>query len=257
LSIDHHAEVPNGERRFVTPHVTSRARCGSHWGEVCVMTVTGVDPRTTRVARRLRGASVLLAAAIAVSLAVAMRTSARDRGEGERLVAALGLSPGMTVADVGAGSGEFTVLLGEAVGASGRVFSTEISSSRLDEIRRAAARAGLDNVTVIEADERHSHLPEDCCDAILLRRVYHHFTHPESTNATLVRALRPGGILAVIDFEPGASGASPPGVPESRGGHGVPRALLVEELSAAGLHAERTKEQWSGRDYLVLFRKPA
>lgn len=216
----------------------------------------GSELQVKRSARWLRGLSALLALLIVGSLAVTMRTTARDREEARRLVDVLALAPGMHVADVGAGKGEFTVALALAVGETGHVYATEIKSSLLDDIRHAASRAGVANVTVIEADAKDSRLAEGCCDAILIRRVYHHFTHPEPTNASLYRALRPGGRLVVVDFEPGYAGEAPSGVPENRDGHGVRREVVVEELSAAGFHVERAEERWSGRDFLLLFRKP-
>jgi len=210
-----------------------------------------------RPARWLRGVALVLAAAVVGLLAFTMRTAARDASEARRLVDVLVVQPGQAVADVGAGSGQFTVALAEAVGRAGRVYATEIDRGRLDDIRRAVERAGLANVTLIEATARDSGLPEACCDAILLRRVYHHFTHVRDTNATLYRALRPGGLLAVVDFGPGRNGHAPGGVPADRGGHGMPRELLIEELAASGFDVERDEPDWSGRDYLVLFRKPA
>jgi predicted methyltransferase len=212
--------------------------------------------RGERSARWLRGVSALLALAVIGLLALTMRTSARDAGEARRLVEVLALRAGQSVADVGAGTGVFTVALAETVGPSGRVFATEIDAGRLADIKRTVDRAGLSNVTLIEATSRDSKLPEACCDAILLRRVYHHFTHPAETNATLFGALRPGGLLAVIDFGPGHNGAAPDGVPEDRGGHGMPRERLIDELASAGFHVERDEPTWSGRDYLVLFRRP-
>lgn len=119
-----------------------------------------------------------------------------------RLRHELALTPGMSVADVGAGSGELTVALAAEVGPGARVFSTEIDSEALKQIRAAIAAARLTNVTVIQAQARDANLPTDCCNAVILRRVYHHLTHPAETNASLLRALRPGGLLAIIDFSP-------------------------------------------------------
>src|SRR5687767_5305712 len=119
-----------------------------------------------------------------------------------RLTEALGLRTGMMVADVGAGRGQLTLALAAAVGSTGHVFSSEIDPTRLQALREAVAEARLSNVTVVEAKISESGLPASCCDAIVLRRVYHHVTDPAATNASLLRALRPGGLLAVIDIPP-------------------------------------------------------
>ena len=119
-----------------------------------------------------------------------------------RLTQAIGLKTAMVVADVGAGKGQLTFALAQAVGASGHVFSSEIDRGRLHALREAVGEHRLGNVTVVEAKENEAGLPAGCCDAIVMRRVYHHLTDPAATNASLLRALRPGGVLAVIDMPP-------------------------------------------------------
>lgn len=89
-----------------------------------------------------------------------------------------------------------------------------------------------------------------------MRRVYHHFTEPGRMDASLLASLRPGGRLAVIDFEPRGGGSPPPGVPANRQGHGVPKSIVVEELTRAGFEHVRT-EAWVDGMFLALFRKPA
>lgn len=180
-----------------------------------------------------------------------------------RLRQVLALKPGMSVADVGAGKGEVTVALASEVGPGGRVFSTEIDPEGLEQIRAAVAAAGLENVAVVEAGARDSGLPADCCDAVLLRRVYHHLTDPAATNTSLLRALRPGGVLAIIDFPPTLSWlwpSPPPGVPQNRRGHGVEASLVAEEVVASGFEPVRIINDWPGRgplaSYCAVFRKP-
>jgi len=101
-------------------------------------------------------------------------------------------------------------------------------------------------------------LPDNCCDEIVLRRVYHHFTAPQEMDASLLRSLKPGGELAVIDFPPRKwlSESDPvPGVPANRGGHGIPQKILIEEVNAAGFNVDKIVNDWPGDDYCVLFRK--
>lgn len=180
-----------------------------------------------------------------------------------RLRQVLALEPGLSVADVGAGKGEVTVALAAEVGPSGHVFSTEIDTEALEQIRAVVAAATLENVTVVQAHAHETGLPTSCCDAILLRRVYHHLTHPATTNTDLLRALRPGGVLAVIDFPPTLSWLwpwPPRGVPQNRRGHGVEARLVVEEVVASGFELIQVIDDWPGRSpltsYCAVFRKP-
>jgi ubiquinone/menaquinone biosynthesis C-methylase UbiE len=178
--------------------------------------------------------------------------------EAAQVVELLGLKPGAAVADIGAGEGELTVRMARRVGSQGRVHSTEVDKKRLKQIREAAAEAGLDNVTVIEGGEADTRLPEACCDAAYLGRVYHHLTRPAGINTSLYRSLRPGGRLLIVDFAPRwwLRPFTPKGVPGNRGGHGVPQKILIEEVSAAGFKLVRAIDDWPGFHYGVLFRKP-
>lgn len=165
----------------------------------------------------------------------------------------LALDQRRVVADVGAGKGELTFALAAEVGAKGRVFSTEIDPERLQRLREAVAAARLDNVTVVEAGSRESGLPPDCCDAIVLRRVYHHLGDPVALNASLLRSLRPGGVLAIIDF--------PPPFFLGRGRFGVPAESVISEAAASGLQLLRRIDDWPGRgplgSYCLVFRAPS
>src|SRR5258706_480477 len=134
-------------------------------------------------------------------------------------------------------------------GAAGRAYATEIDAKKLAELRDEVARRKLGNVVVVESKEAETNLPAGCCDAIFLRHVYHHLTKPAEFDASLVRSLKPGGRLAIIDF-PARAGLDPvEGVPSNRGGHGIPQKIVVEELSAAGFQVEENLKEWSGEGY--------
>ena len=184
-------------------------------------------------------------------------------GETAKIWAVLDLQPGMRVGEVGAGSGEMSVLLAQELGSDGHLFTTEIDADNLDDIRDRVAEAGLEIVTVIEAGAKQTNLAAECCDAIFMRKVYHHFTAPAEINTSLFEALRPGSLLAVIDFSPGLWNAwlpRPEGVPENRGGHGMPRDLLIAELTAAGFRLEQVRGEWwrwPVYGYCVVVRKPS
>jgi SAM-dependent methyltransferase len=138
------------------------------------------------------------------------------------------------------------------VGSNGRVFSTEIDPGRLRGLREAVVAAKLDNVTVVDASIGETGLPPNCCEAIVLRRVYHHLTEPSGINASLLRSLRPGGVLAVIDF--------PPPFFLGRGSFGVPAKAVIGEVTGSGFELLRLIDDWPGRgplgSYCVVFLKP-
>jgi ubiquinone/menaquinone biosynthesis C-methylase UbiE len=176
-----------------------------------------------------------------------------DGREMSRLKQVLTLETGTVVADVGAGKGELTFALAREVGSKGRVFLTEIDPGRLQRLREAVVAAKLDNVTVVEGRSSETGLPPNCCDVIVLRRVYHHLTDPSGINASLLRSLRPGGVLAVIDF--------PPPFFLGRGQFGVPAKIVNSEVISSGFDLFRLIDDWPGRgpleSYCAVFRKPS
>jgi ubiquinone/menaquinone biosynthesis C-methylase UbiE len=211
--------------------------------------------------RRKRWPIVVLAALagavlVAAQLPYVPLIHGTTAGEAERLAAWLELRPGMRVADLGAGDGTFAIAVARRVGPAGHVYATELDHELLAAIRSAARREGLANIEVIEGSVSSTNLPEACCDALFSRVVYHHLADAAAINADLFRALRPGGRLLVIDFEPG-------GIMDwiglehaEREGHGTPAAKVVREVSAAGFQLVRGPEAWRGRLYGVLFRRP-
>ena len=171
-----------------------------------------------------------------------------------RLVEALELKPGMTVADVGSGGGAMSVVLGHWIG-SGRVFATDVTENALRSTREYVKKEGLRNVTVIEGAAAATNLPPACCDAIFLRNVYHHITEIDAFDKSLFDSLKPGGRLAIIDFVPRKGSPLPNGVPANREGHGIPPAVVIEEMQKAGFTYDRTIEKFDGVAFLTLFRK--
>src|SRR5213082_524721 len=198
---------------------------------------------------------LLAGVACAVALVFAGQVRGDAAEEVKRLAELMGWKAGTVAADIGAGDGKYTFAAVERVGATGRVFATEIDAKKLAELKEEVARRKLTNVVVVESKEADTNLPTACCDAIFLRRVYHHLTKPAEFDANIVRSLKPGGWLAIIDF-PARSGLEPvEGVPSNRGGHGIPQKIVIEELTAAGLQMEKVVHDWPDDDYCVLFLK--
>ena len=200
--------------------------------------------------KRKKSIALFLGGAVLAILVLEL-TGGDSETEVERLARVLDIRPGDTVADVGAGDGWLSIEVAGLVGESGQVFATELSADRRDDIRAAVAAAGLDNVTVVEAGERETNLATECCDAIFLRRVYHHLTDTAAMNVSFHASLKPGGRLAVIKLE--FEGLLRP----FRGSeHWIDDAQVVAEVTAAGLTHVETFDWPLGAHYAAVFRKP-
>lgn len=207
--------------------------------------------------RRLLIGTGPLLAAIAVILWVASSQAQNTTADAAALVEALQLKPGQTVAEIGAGSGELSLAMGEQVGATGRVYTNELGASRLTALRRAVSKSGAGNIEVIDGHEAHANLPDACCDAVFMRNVYHHFNDPATMNASILSALEPGGRVAVIDFPPrNNASTAPPGRRGDSSAHGVNAETVATELKAAGFDIVSTDDR-PNRWFMVVAAKTA
>jgi ubiquinone/menaquinone biosynthesis C-methylase UbiE len=186
---------------------------------------------------------------------VVLGTNGDQRQEITRLAELTQWQAGTIVADVGAGDGTYSFAAAQKVGPSGRVYATEIDKEKLKTLRAEAAKRKLENMIIVEGTANDTKLPSSCCDTIFLRRVYHHFTQPQDFDRNLVRSLKPGAYLAIIDFPPSPNLGPVEGVPKNRGGHGIPEKVMVEELTTAGLQVAKVIDDWSAQDYCVIFVK--
>ena len=209
-----------------------------------------------RMTRLKRTCLVFVAAALAASVVFA-QSAAENAADLERLVRALEIRAGSIVGEIGAGSGELTMAMAKTVGDAGKVFSNEINKERVRTIEQAIDKAGLKQVTVVEGHATQTNFPAQCCDAIFMRNVYHHFGDPPAMNASLRESLKPGGRLAVIDFTPppGPGGEAAPGKRGEDGHHGITAQTLEAELRAAGF--EIVTASTSNRAVFVVARKPS
>jgi ubiquinone/menaquinone biosynthesis C-methylase UbiE len=161
------------------------------------------------------------------------------------LAARLQLEPGDTVADIGAGSGALIVELARHVGPQGAAYATERTPDQRQRIAARAASAPVP-VTVVEAGDQTTNLPDACCDAIAMRMVMHHIADPAAFARDLRRSVRSGGRVAIIDFAPGA-------LPHLTDDHGIEAGRLVEAFHSAGFTATARSDGWGGRTFLLVF----
>ena len=151
--------------------------------------------------KTFRRATAAVVAILLWSIAgVARVTNSEEQEEITRLAQLTQWKPGTVVADIGAGDASYSFAAAEKVGPSGRVYATEIDTDKLKTLKAEVAKRKLQNVMVVEGAADDTKLPSNCCDTIFLRHVYHHIMQPREFDKNLVRSLKPGAYLAIIDF---------------------------------------------------------
>jgi ubiquinone/menaquinone biosynthesis C-methylase UbiE len=145
-----------------------------------------------------------------------------DRNEATKVMDLAGIAPGMTVADIGAGNGYYTVRLAERVGDKGRVLAQDIDDAALKRLGTRVERERLDNVSIKPGDIDDPRLPENSFDRIFMVHMYHEVTEPYAFIWRLRPALKRGGQVIVVDVDR----------PTNR--HGIPPKLLFCEFEAVG-----------------------
>lgn len=173
----------------------------------------------------------------------------RERvGEAARVIAWLGIKPGLTVADIGAGSGYYTVRLAARVGPTGRVLAQDVVPGYLAGLRDRVVRDRLSNVSIGLGDPGDPRLPARSTDVAVLIHMYHEIEQPFAFLANLVPALRPDARIGIVDVD------------DATERHGTPRALLECELAASGYR--QVAFHWllvepPRSEYLAIYKPPA
>lgn len=167
---------------------------------------------------------------------------ARDRlGEAEAVIAFAGVSPGMSVADIGAGEGYYTIRLSRVVGAKGRVLAQDIVPETRDRLGLRVQREGLDNVAVRLGLPDDPKLPAASFDRIFLVHMYHEVEQPYPFLWHMRKGLKLGGLVVVVDAKR----------PVKR--HGMPPQLLECEFASLGLTKVREAALVGADSYMVLY----
>ena len=175
---------------------------------------------------------------------------ARDRvGEAEDVMSLAQVKPGMSVADVGAGEGYYTVRLAPMVGRKGRVLAEDIMPEVRDALSDRVQRENLDNVAVKLGTPDNPMLPAQSFDRVFLVHMYHEVQSPYAFLWHLRDGVRPGGLVIVVDSNR----------PVKR--HGIPPAQLRCEFAALGMEPVMFRMLSGGEVYFSAFRlaraKPA
>jgi SAM-dependent methyltransferase len=169
--------------------------------------------------------------------------SSRDKaGEANKVIRILNIRPGQTVADIGAGSGYYTMRVAPVVGPKGRVIAQDIVPRYLDDLKRRSAKARLSNVSFVKGSPSDPRLPPASIDVALLIHMYHEIAEPYALLYRLRASLKPDARIAIVDLD------------RSSAMHGMPKALLVCEVKAVGYALVSIDDLEPG--YLAVF-KPA
>jgi ubiquinone/menaquinone biosynthesis C-methylase UbiE len=173
------------------------------------------------------------------------------------IAAACELSPGMRIADLGAGTGLFEPIFSTRVGPTGRVFAPDISPEFVEHLRQRAFLESLMNVDVVKCPDEATGLPPASVDVVFVCDVYHHFEQPQKNLASVRATLKPGGRLVVIDFDRVVGKSSDFVLKHVRAG----REQFTKEITAAGFTLERGENAEEAakliESWLAVFRKPA
>ncbi|QDT62624.1 Ubiquinone/menaquinone biosynthesis C-methyltransferase UbiE [Stieleria bergensis] len=170
----------------------------------------------------------------------------------ERVLSACQIQPGMTVADIGAGTGFYSRLFANEVGDQGWVYAVDLSTNFLQHINKQSDADRVQNITCVLGTDRSVRLPAASVDFVFVCDTYHHFEFPQSTLASIYKALKPGGTMVVIDFEriPGQTRDWTLG--HVRAG----KEVFRKEIEAAGFSLVEEVEIPSFKEnYLLRFRK--
>lgn len=166
----------------------------------------------------------------------------------EKAIAELHLQPGMAVADVGAGTGFYSLRLAKAVAPSGTVFSEDIQPGMLERLRSKATAAHETNIVTILGTESDPRLPQAKLDLVLLVDVYHEFSQPERMLRRIRESLKPEGELVLLEFR-----KEDPELP-IRPEHKMSVEEIKAEVAPEGYELEKTIETLP-RQHMVFFRK--
>jgi ubiquinone/menaquinone biosynthesis C-methylase UbiE len=158
----------------------------------------------------------------------------------------IGVRPGMTVAEIGAGRGRYVVQLAVRVGREGKVYAEDIDAAALEHLRRRCRRWQLENVEVILGDIADPKLPPARLDMIWIVSSYHHFADPVTLLRRARSALKPGGRLAIGEWV----------TIHEAGRQNKSSAQIINEVESAGYVLERVDPFLKGNNFLIyIFRK--
>jgi predicted methyltransferase len=176
------------------------------------------------------------------------RTARVQEEQPDRALDLIGITPGMVVADVGAGTGYMTIRLARRVGPTGKVYANDLQRPMIQIIQDKARAERLSNVEVVQGTEDDAHLPENAIDLALLVDVYHEFRRPQEMLRSIRRSLKPGGQLVLVEYR-----KEDPGIPIALT-HRMSLAEARTEVEAEGFAFDRLVPGLP-RQHIIEFRR--
>ncbi len=177
-----------------------------------------------------------------------MRRVREDEEAPTKMRKELNVKLGMTVCDMGCGNGFHTLPLAEMVGENGKVLAVDVQPEMIEMLKKRIAAKGLKNIVPINGLYHDPKLPPDSCDMILLVDVYHEFSHPVQMLASMRAALKPDGLLVLVEFR--AEDESVPIKPA----HKMSKAQIHKEMNANGFTLKREYDELPWQ-HLMFFGK--
>jgi ubiquinone/menaquinone biosynthesis C-methylase UbiE len=168
-----------------------------------------------------------------------------------KLLKALDIQPGMTVADVGAGSGYHCFRMAPLVGEKGKILAVDIQNEMIDIVEKKAKKENVKNIETILSTETDPKLPEAKVDLIILVDVYHEFSHPHEMTEKMVASLKPGGRIAFVEFR-----LEDPKVPIKLVHKMSERQVTLEMEQFPGIEHLKTDKSLPWQ-HIILFKKKA
>jgi ubiquinone/menaquinone biosynthesis C-methylase UbiE len=169
------------------------------------------------------------------------------------IIDAMNLKPGMDVADIGAGSGLMSRLIAQRVAPGGTVYAVDIAKNMIDHINKVAQDENMPNLKAVLGDPKSPKLAPNSVDAICIIDSYHHFEFPTDMLAEINKALRPDGILMLIDFKR-IDGVSRPYILNMvRAGEGT----FTDEFLNAGFELVEKRDDMFPENYMLKFKHRA
>ena len=172
-----------------------------------------------------------------------------DWQQPQRVIAALKIQPGAIVADLGSGGGYFTFRLAEAAGPTGKVYAVDVDQDMVDLIKKSAKEKTAGNIEAVLAKPDNPMLPKPGADLIFTSNTYHHIDHRVAYFANLRQYLRPGGSIAIIDFDRRAW-------LEGLLRHYTPSEFIKREMDQAGYALQQEYDFLDRQSFLIFKTKP-
>ena len=176
------------------------------------------------------------------------RTERMDEERPDLVLNALDLKPGMTVADIGAGTGYYTWRIAQRIGAAGTVYAVDVQPEMIKALEQQMSRRGIANVKAVPGTPADPKLPRNSLDLALMVDVYHEFEQPYEMLAAIVGALKPGGRVAFVEFR-----GNDPKVP-IKPLHTMTEEQVRREAGAHALEWIRTTRDLPWQ-HVIVFRK--